>query len=84
MNAICPHCETVHVQVDRNEDGSPIIETTRCAHPDCEVELCEAVCQDLSFCCHGCGKRLCIEHQIEILGLPCCPGCAIEYKHWAA
>ncbi len=78
MNATCEHCSTIHVQVDRNEDGSPAIETTRCADPDCEVELCEAGCADLSFFCTSCNFRFCNEHRIKLGKATYCFGCVIE------
>src|SRR5258706_10309679 len=59
MTATCPLCESTFGNVDRNEDGSPAIEITRCAHPGCAVYLCRAGCEHLSFQCEGCRKRFC-------------------------
>jgi hypothetical protein len=78
MNATCTNCEATFRNVDRNEDGSPAIESTRCAHPDCEVYLCHAGCEHLSFTCYACGQRFCAEHKIVLDGLPYCLGCALE------
>ena len=64
MNATCPTCDTRFIGVDRNEDGSPYIESTRCAHPGCAVYLCRATCQELSFVCDGCRSRFCGEHPV--------------------
>ncbi len=77
MNATCSYCETIHVQVDRNEDGSPYIESARCAHPGCEVELCQGGCQELSFACEGCRERFCGEHKLALDGLAFCLPCAV-------
>ena len=63
---------------DRNEDGSPAIENTRCAHSGCEVYLYRAGCEHLSFTCEGCARRSCSDHQVTIGGLALCPGCAAE------
>jgi hypothetical protein len=63
---------------DRNEDGGPAIESTRCAHPGCEVYLCRAGCEHLSFTCDACGRRFCGEHKVALDGLPYCLGCAVE------
>ena len=65
MTATCTNCDTTFHHVDRNEDGSPSIETVRCAHPGCETYLCNAGCEHLSFACeaHGlnfAGERFCI------------------------
>jgi hypothetical protein len=78
MTATCTHCESTFRNVDRNEDGSPAIETTRCAHPGCEVYLCHAGCQHLSFTCDACGRRFCSEHKIVLDELSYCPECAVE------
>jgi hypothetical protein len=78
MTATCTHCESTFRNVDRNEDGSPAIESTRCAHPGCEVYLCNAGCEHLSFTCYACGKRFCLEHKIVLDELPYCLGCAVE------
>jgi len=63
---------------DRNDDGSPCLETTRCAHLGCEVYLCRAGCEHLSFVCEDCDRRFCFEHKIVFDGLSYCPGCAVE------
>jgi hypothetical protein len=78
MTATCTHCESKFTNVDRNEDGSPAIETTRCAHPGCEVYLCHAGCEHLSFACDACGRRFCSEHKVTLDELPYSLGCAVE------
>jgi hypothetical protein len=78
MTGTCPHCAPVFRNVDRNEDGSPAIETTRCAHPRCEVYLCHAGCQHLSFTCDSCGRRFCSDHKVKVDELPYCLRCAVE------
>ena len=78
MTAICPNCETAFRGVDRNEDGSPAIETIRCAHPGCEVYLCQAGCEHLSFTCEACGGRFCLEHKVILDYLELCIRCALE------
>jgi hypothetical protein len=78
MIATCAHCETIFRNVDRNEDGSPAIESTRCAHPSCEVYLCHAGCEHLSFTCDACGGRFCGEHKVTLDGMPYCFACAVE------
>jgi hypothetical protein len=78
MKATCPNCNTTFHGVERDEDGRPEIENTRCAHPRCEVYLCEAGCQHLSFSCEGCDQRFCNEHKVKLDGLPFCLPCAIE------
>ena len=78
MTATCTHCETTFRNVDRNEDGSPAIETNRCAHPGCEVYLCRTGCEHLSFTCDACGRRFCSDHRVILDGLACCLGCAVE------
>jgi hypothetical protein len=78
MTATCNHCETVFRDVDRNEDGSPAIDNVRCAHTGCEVHLCHAGCEHLSFTCYACSRRFCSEHKIVLDGLPYCLGCAVE------
>jgi hypothetical protein len=78
MTAICTHCESIFRNVDRNEDGSPAIQSTRCAHPGCEVYLCRAGCEHLSFTCDACGRRFCSDHIVALSGLPYCVGCAVE------
>jgi hypothetical protein len=63
---------------DRNEDGSPAIENTRCGHPGCEVYLCHAGCEHLSFTCGACGHRFCSDHKIVFDELSYCLACAVE------
>jgi hypothetical protein len=77
MNATCKNCDTTFHHMDRNEDGSPAIECTCCAHPGCEVYLCRAGCEHLSFVCGGCGERFCNDHRVDV-GDHLCPGCALE------
>jgi hypothetical protein len=67
-------CDSTFHNVDRNEDGSPAIESQRCARPSCEVYLCRAGCEHLSFVCDGCGLRFCDEHKV---GDNLCLGCAL-------
>jgi hypothetical protein len=76
--AECPTCQTVFRGCDRNEDGSPYIEATRCAHPGCEVYLCRAGCEHLSFFCEGCRSRFCGEHKVTLDGLDLCVECAVR------
>jgi hypothetical protein len=76
--AECPTCNSVFHHCDRNEDGSPYLETTRCAHPGCEVYLCHAGCEHLSFFCEGCRSRFCGEHKVALDGLELCADCAIR------
>jgi hypothetical protein len=76
--AECPACNSVFRGCDRNEDGSPYIEATRCAHPGCEVYLCRAGCEHLSFTCEGCARRFCAEHKVTFDELGLCLGCAVE------
>ena len=78
MIATRPYCETTFFQVDRNDDGSPYFENTRCAHPSCEVFLCGVGCEHISFVCDGCGRRFCSDHQVAIDELALCLGCAAE------
>src|ERR1700694_5982664 len=78
MTATCTNCGTTFRSVDRNQDGSLAIETTHCAHPDCEVYLCHASCEHLSFTCYGCGRRFCSEHKLVLDELSYCLGCAVE------
>jgi hypothetical protein len=78
MTATCTHCESTFHNVDRNEDGSPAIESTRCAHPGCEVDLCHAGCEHLSFTCDACGRRFCSDHKVKVDKLPYCLRCAVE------
>ena len=76
--AECPACHSVFFGSDRNEDGSPYIEATRCAHPGCEVYLCRAGCEHLSFFCEGCRSRFCGEHKVTLDGLDLCVECAVR------
>lgn len=78
MTATCTNCETTFRHVDRNEDGSPYIEATRCAHPGCEIYLCKAGCEHLSFACDGCGLRFCEAHGLNFGGNRLCIACAAE------
>jgi hypothetical protein len=77
MTATCTYCDSTFHGVDRNEDGSPAIETTRCAQPGCAVYLCRAGCEHLSFFCEGCRSRFCAEHKISLDGTELCVGCAM-------
>lgn len=77
MTATCTNCESTFRNVDRNEDGSPSIETTRCAHPGCETYLCKAGCEHLSFICEDCGMRFCENHKVNLADLSFCAACAI-------
>jgi hypothetical protein len=77
MTAVCPNCETIFSGVDRNEDGSPAIETERCAHPGCAVYLCQASCEHLSYFCEGCRSRFCGEHKVSLDGMGLCAVCAM-------
>jgi hypothetical protein len=82
MTATCTNCESIFRNVDRNEDGSPAIETSRCALPGCEVYLCHAGCRHLSFTCDACGRRFCDAHLVQVPDgeenrpLDCCAACA--------
>jgi hypothetical protein len=79
MTATCPYCDTQFHNVDRSEDGAPEVpEARRCAQPGCEVELCKAGCEELSFECEGCSKRFCQEHDVRIYGMPHCLPCALD------
>lgn len=78
MTATCTHCDTTFRNVDHNEDGSPYIESTRCAHPGCEVYLCKAGCEHLSFACDGCGLRFCEAHGLNFAGQRFCIACAAD------
>ena len=78
MTVTCTHCDTTFYHVDRDEDGAPYIESVRCAHPGCEVYLCKAGCEHLSFTCDGCGLRFCESHGLSFAGLHLCVGCAAE------
>jgi hypothetical protein len=77
MTATCTHCETIFRGVDRNEDGSPAIETARCAYPGCDVNLCPLGCEHLSFQCEGCGRRFSDAHRVVLDGSPYCLVCAV-------
>ena len=78
MTATCTNCDSTFRNVDRNEDGSPAIEATRCAHPACETYLCKAGCEHLSFDCEGCGKRFCADHKLTMDGLSYCLACMVS------
>src|ERR1019366_7273774 len=78
MTDTCTHCYTTFHYVDQNEDGSPVIESTRCAHPGCEIYLCRAGCEHLSFQCDACGKRFCESHGLNFGGATFCIACAAE------
>ena len=78
MNATCTNCAATFRNVDRNADGSPAIENTRCGHPGCEVYLCHAGCEHLSFTCYACGGRFCSEHKVALDCVAYCLGCAVE------
>jgi hypothetical protein len=78
MTATCAHCYSTFRNVDRNEDGSPPIETTRCARPGCQVYLCRAGCEHLSFTCESCRQRFCSTHKVRIDELALCLGCTVE------
>ena len=78
MTTTCLNCESIFGEVNRNEDGSPALETTRCSHPGCEVYLCQAACEHLSFTCEACGNRFCAEHKFSLDEMKLCLGCALE------
>jgi hypothetical protein len=78
MTATCTHCDTTFYHVDRDEDGAPYIEATRCAHAGCEVYLCKAGCEHLSFACDGCGLRFCETHGLNFAGARLCVTCAAD------
>lgn len=81
MNATCQHCDSTFRDVDRNEDGSPAIESTKCAHPDCQVYLCGAFCQQLSMLCDACGQRFCLAHgDIVFDGAQYCAPCFLAMR----
>jgi hypothetical protein len=69
--------QTTHSHVGHNEYGSTV-EGSRCAHPGCEVNLCQPGRAPFSFQCEGCGGRFCAEHRITLDGLPFCLACAIS------
>jgi hypothetical protein len=77
MTATCNDCESILRGVDRNEDGSPVIEATPCTHPGCEVHLCRAGCEHLSFQCEGCRRCFRDAHRVVLDGLSYCLGCAV-------
>ena len=77
MIASSANCESAFLKVDRNEDVSPAIETTRCAHPGCKIYLCNAGCEHFSFQCDACGRRFCDAHRVMLSGLPHCLRCAV-------
>jgi hypothetical protein len=77
----CPTCNSVFRGSDRNEDGSPYIESTRCAHPGCGIYLCGAGCQELSSRCDGCRQRFCTEHMLFTIDGECyCTACSLELR----
>ena len=78
MTATCTNCDSTFRNVDRNEDGSPAIEKERCARPGCEVYLCRAGCEHLSFRCDGCGLRFCEAHGLSLGADRFCIGCVAE------
>jgi len=78
MTATCTQCETTFRSVDRNEDGSPVIERERCAHPGCAVSLCLTGGEHLSFTCYACRRRFCADHKVALDGVAYCLGCAVE------
>ena len=78
MIATCTNCGTTFRNVDRNEDGSPAIENTRCARLGCEVYLCRAGCEHLSFRCDACRKRFCGGHKVALDSVAYCLECAVE------
>src|SRR4051812_9664165 len=78
MDATCTTCSTTFRHVDRDEDGSPYIETTRCAHPGCEVYLCKAGCEHLSFTCDACDKRVCQAHGLAFRHERLCIACVAD------
>ena len=43
----------------------------------CEVDLCHAGCEHLSFTCYACGRRFCSEHKVALDGVAYCLGCAV-------
>lgn len=78
MTATCKVCDTRFTNVDRDDDGAPYLETTRCAHPGCEVYLCAAGCEHLSFACDGCGARVCESHGLHFAYERLCISCATD------
>jgi hypothetical protein len=43
----------------------------------CEVYLCHAGGEHLTFTCYACGRRFCADHKVTVDGLPYCLGCAL-------
>jgi hypothetical protein len=43
----------------------------------CEVFLCHASCEHLTFTCYACGRRFCSEHKVALDGLHYCIACAV-------
>src|SRR5260370_14256369 len=78
MTAPCSHCQSIFRIADRNEDASPTIENALCEHPGCEVYLCRAGCEHLSFICAGCRNCFSSEHRVVLDELAHCLGCAAE------
>jgi hypothetical protein len=78
MDATCTTCLTTFRNVDRDEDGAPYIETTRCTHPGCETRLCKAGCEHLSFKCDSCNHLVCESHGLTFGGERLCVTCAAE------
>ena len=75
---MCTHCESTFENVPSNEDGSAAIEDRCCARPECEVYLCRAGGEHLSFECEGCGQRFCTDHKINLDGLLYCLECVVD------
>lgn len=78
MTVTCSNCQSTFRNVDRNEDGTPYLETTRCASAGCEVHLCRGGCEHLAFYCEGCSLRFCECHSHSIEGSLFCAACATE------
>jgi hypothetical protein len=78
MAATCTNCESIFCRVHRDEDGPPHIDSTRCAHSGCEVYLCKAGCEHLSFECNACCQRFCEGHLLNFAGQHFCIACAAE------
>lgn len=81
----CPHCDSAFL-CDRNEDGQPEIPNTlKCADQDCQVRLCPAGCEHLSFVCAACDRRFCDRRaRAQCSGNVFCGGCWLEVVHLAA
>ncbi len=77
MTTRCANCGSRFANCDRDEDGYPYIEATRCQHPGCETWLCRAGCTELSFTC-ACGQRFCESHGLTFDGERLCFACAAE------